>query len=264
MLDFDNIDDWAPEFATMLRLLVPASVGQKLLAAAPQFTEDARELLFALTDCNAVIDTALEFIRSTTIAGYHGTRLTDAEVASVRSAGLIPLKAENRRHRLTRALSPHPRWREVAHRLDAALEAHGQGAFAGRREHQVHLTLSKSGLTNGFNHYLIHGAEFDQHVAHMLLGPEGKELLARDGKPRVIRAAVPGAFALDAVHPYCSINDLRARGDVPNLIDEFLRAWSYRLAHQYFQSRTLRVDCGMVFCSAVPAAWIIDIDTLSD
>jgi len=264
MIDFDDIDDWAPKLAAALSPHVPDSVGLKLAAIAPEYIEDARDMLFDLTVRDAVIDATLIWIRSTKISGYHGSRLSDAEIASVRAAGLIPLKAEARRHRLIRALSPHPRWQGVADQLDAAIQSHGRGGAAGLREDQVHLTLSRSGLTNGFNHYLTHGAEFDQHVAYALLGPDGEELLARDGKPGVFQVAVPGPLALDAAHPYFGIDDVCARGGVPNLVNEFLEAWSYRLAHPGFQSRTLEIDCGMVFRSTVPAAWIIGFDTLAE
>jgi hypothetical protein len=115
--------------------------------------------------------------------GYHGSRLTQDEVASIREIGLIPLVAAARRSRLARAFSTHPRWTNVADQLDAAIHAHGAGERAGRREAQVHLTLSRSGLTGSFNHYLTHGSEFDQHVAYALLGQEGKDLLATDGEP---------------------------------------------------------------------------------
>lgn len=264
MIDFDDIDDWAPKLAAALSPHVPDSIGPKLAAAALEFVEDARDLLFDLAGRDAVIDAALDWIRSTKIVGYHGSRLTDEEIASVRSSGLIPLKAEARRLRLIRALSSHSRWHEVLNQLDAVIQAHGRGSAVGNRENQVHLTLSGAGLINSFNHYLTHGAEFDQHAAYALLGQEGKDLLARDGKPTLIRVAVPGPVALDAAHPFFSIDDIRDRGDVPNIVNEFLEAWSYRLAYPEFQSRTLEVDCGMLFRSTVPAAWIIGFDTLAE
>lgn len=264
MIDFDDIEDWAPKITTALSQHVPDSVAQELAATAPEFVEDARDLLFELTGRDTVIDATLAWIRSREIVGYHGTRLTDEEVASVRANGLVPLKAEARRPRLERALSLHPRWHEVSDQLDAAIQAHGRGGVAGNREGQVHLTLSKAGLTKGFNHYLTHGAEFDQNVASKLLGQEGKELLASDGKPTMIKVAVPGPRALDAAHPYFGIEDLRDRGGVPNLVDHFLEAWSFRLAHPGFQSHTLRIDCGMIFRSTVPAAWIIGFEGLAE
>jgi hypothetical protein len=263
MIDFDDIDDWAPKLASALSQHVPDSVAPQLAVAQPEFIEDARDLLFELTDRDAVIDVTLAWIRSTEIVGYHGTRLTDEEVVSVRANGLVPLKAESRRLRLIRALSQHPKWGGVADQLDVVIHAHGRGSAAGGREDQVYLTLSRAGLIKGFNHYLTHGSEFDQHVAHALLGLDGKKLLTRDGKPRVIRVAVPGLNALDAAHPYFGIDDLRARGDVPNLVNEFLEAWSFRLAYPGFQPRTQKFDCGMMFRLTIPATWIIGFDTLA-
>lgn len=264
MLDFDNIDDWAPKLAAALRPHVQNSVKQMLVEPKPEYIENALTLLFQLTDRDAVIDAVLDWLRSRKIACYHGSRLTDAEISSVQIVGLIPLEADTRRNRLIRSLSPHPRWREVAAQLDAAIQAHGQGGCAGSREGQVHLTLSRAGLTNDFDHYLTYGAEFDQHVAHKLLGNEGMELLARYGEPRVIQVAIPGASALDAANPIFSIDDRRASGEAPNLVNEFLEAWSYRIAHPEFQSRTLKIDCGMIFNQIVPADWIVDFVTLGD
>jgi hypothetical protein len=262
MIDFDEIDDWAPELSDVLSQWVPRTFERRVADAAPEYVEDALDLLFESAGRDAVIDATLAWICSSTVAGYHGSRLSDEEVESVRSIGLIPLQAETRRDRLVRALSPHPRWREVADRLTSVLQNHGPGGAAGRREGQAHLTLSRCGLVDGFNHYLTHGSEFDQHAAHELLGADGKELLAKDGKPTVLRVAVPGPRALDAAHPHFGVDDMRTRGEVPNLVREFLEAWSYKLAHPAFRSRTLKVDCGMVFRSTIPAAWIVGIATV--
>lgn len=264
LLDFEDIDDWTPRLAAALKDHVPGNIGAMLAARSPEYIEDARDILFELADREAIIEAALAWVRSSTLAGYHGTRLTDAEVASVRTNGLLPLRAEARSDRLVRALSPHPRWIEVVGQLDVVIQAHGKGGAAGRREDQVHLTLSRSGLTNGFNHYLTHGAEFDQHVAHSLLGADGKELLRQDGAPRVFQVAVPGDVALRAAHPFFDIEHLRANGDAPNVVRQFIEAWSFRLAHPEFQSRTLEVNCGFFFCSPVPADWIVKIETLDD
>jgi len=264
MIDFDNIDDWEPELTTALSLYVPNFVRQKLAAVAPHYVEDAQDLLFDLTVRDEIIDATLAWIRSTKIAGYHGSRLADVEVASIRASGLIPLQAEARRHRLVRALSMHPEWNKVVNKLDSAIQSHGQGNSAGHREGQVHLTLSKESLTKSFNHYLTHGSEFDQHVAYALLGNDGKNLLALDGNPTVIQVAVPGSLALDATHRHFDIDYMRTRGEIPNLVNEFLKAWSFRLAHPEFQSRTLKIDCGMMFRSTVPVGWLVAFDTLAE
>ena len=144
------------------------------------------------------------------------------------------------------------------------MKAHGPGNRAGRRENPVHLTLSKSGLVDGFNHYLTHGSEFDQHVAHNLLGEDGSELLRSDGNPFLVRVRVPGAAALAAAHPIFTLEDVIAQGDTPNIVKEFVEAWSFRLAHPDFQSASLEVDCGMVFRSPVPAEWIVGIEEISE
>jgi hypothetical protein len=263
MVDFDDIEDWAPMLTRAFARRVPKSTRLKLAATKTKYLDTSPELLFKLTDRDTVIDATIAWISSTEIAGYHGSRLTDAEVASVQTLGLLPLKAETRRSRLLRALASHPRWHQVADQLDEIIRAHGPGSAAGGREGQVHLTLSRTGLTNGFNHYLKYGSEFDQRVAHALLGAEGKELLASDGQPRVIQFAVPGPEALNAAHPHFSIDSMRDKGEVPNLIREYLETWSYRLAHPEFQTRKLKTDCGMVFRSPLPIPWIKRIDRVA-
>ena len=264
MIDFDNIDDWAQKLTAVLQDHLPKAIDSALVDAAPEFIEDACDLLFDLTDRDVIIDATLAWIRSTTIVGYHGTRLTDEEVASVQNLGLLPLDAITRQDRLVRVLSQHPSWSDVADRLDAVIHALGKGASVCKRENQVHLTLSRAGLIKGFNHYLTHGAEFDQRVAYELLGAEGENLLRSDGQPRVVHIAIPGNAALKAAHPYLEIKELRARGDVPSLVDDFLNAWSYRLAYPGFQVRPLKTDSGMVFRSIVPIDWLLRIETLTD
>ena len=166
----------------------------------------------------------------------------------------------SRRARLVRALSCHPRWKEQA--LDAVLLEYGKSNKAGRREGQVSLTLSRCGLLHGFNHYLTHGSEFDQHVANALFGSEGKDLLRKDGKARIIQVAVPGPVALNRANRHFPIAARLQRGQLPNLVEDFLKAWSYTLAHPDFDCGTLKLDCGMGFCEPVPSRWIVNIETL--
>ena len=203
-----------------------------------------------------VVDAVLTWLRANSIAAYHGTRLTESETESIRANGLIPLRAENRKVRLARALSSHPRWTEVRLQLESAIQAHGQGNAAGHRQGQVHFTLSRASLTTSFNHYLSHGAEFDQHVASKVLGQDGIDLLALDGLPTVIKVAVPGQAALDGAHPHLGVDDMIHRGEMPNLVSQFLESWAYKIARPLHQSRTQNEDCGIQFKSTVPAAWI--------
>lgn len=264
MITYDDIDDWAPALDAALELTVPEQVRLQVLRERPQYVEDALDLLFDLADRDSVIDATLNWIRSNLIAGYHGSRLASDDVASIRASGLVPLRADGRRHRLTRALSRHRRWPEVGTELDRVLADYGgPEGRAGNRENQVHLTLSRAGLTRGFNHYLKYGAEFDQHVAHRLLGSDGAALLSEDGVPIIVTVAVPGDAALTAAHPRFSIEDVRSQGSVPNLAREFLKTWSYRIANPGFQAATLKVDCGMVFRDTVPVIWVASVDTVT-
>jgi hypothetical protein len=211
LLDFDEIDVWFPQLTKVLTPLLPPDVGDRLQRANPEFVEDARDLVFVLGDRDRVIDAAIDWIRSSRLIAYHGTRLTDDDVKSVTACGLISLTVKDRRARIVRALSSHPAWNTAADRLDEVLRNHGPGSVAGVRAGQVHLTLSRSGITQGFNHYLTHGAEVDQHIAHALLGEEGQECLRTDGKSRLILVKLSGDIALQAAHPWFDIEETRAR-----------------------------------------------------
>jgi hypothetical protein len=263
MLNFDDIDDWAPKFSEALKPHVPDVVVAKLRAEKPRYIEDALEMLLDAGNRREIINATLVWIRSEKLAAYHGSRLTDEELKSVEKLGLLPLKAEQRRPRLVRALSRHPNWATVEPKLDAAIQAHGKGEAAGHREGKVEFVLSKSGL-RGMSHYLTHGSEFDYHVVHSLLGEEGLGLLARDGKARIIQIVLSGNDALDATHRYpCySVNEMLGRNEVPGLVRQFLQAWIFKLTDPAFQSSTLREGIGMVFRSGVPADWIVGCETL--
>jgi hypothetical protein len=258
MIDLDTIGDWAPSFSAAQKDNVPEIVATQMVEASPQFIEDALRKLFDLTDRRTVIAATLSWIRSTTIAAYHGTRLTDAEADSIRADGLIPLEATARRLRLERALSRHPRWPEVSAKLDSIIAECANG-----REGRVTLAFSRSALTNDYDHYLTHGSEFDQCVAEHLLGPEGVCLLATDGNRTLIQIAVPGSIALKAANPYWTAEEILERGDVPQLAREFLEVWSYCLAHPTRKPEPLGISCDMALNHAVPPDWIISVDTLA-
>jgi hypothetical protein len=106
VIDFDQIEGWSPQLKEVLSAHVTDLTLSSIRRANPEYVEDARDLLFKLAGRDAVIDATLEWLRSSTIAGYHGTRLTDDEVCSVRKKGLLPLDASARRARLVRADLP--------------------------------------------------------------------------------------------------------------------------------------------------------------
>jgi hypothetical protein len=258
MVDLDNIEDWAPTFTAAQENNVPEAMSARMVEESPRLPDDAVGKLFGLTDRKALTAATVSWIRSTTIAAYHGTRLTDAEATSVLASGLIPLKATARRVRLERALSRHPRWPDVSELLDPAIAACAKG-----REGRVTLAFSRSALTNDYNHYLTHGSEFDQCVAEHLLGKEGVHLLSTDGNRTLIQVEVPGSTALKAANPSWSAEEILAREEVPQLAREFLEAWSYWLAHPDRKPKSLGISCDMALNYAVRASWILSIDTLT-
>jgi hypothetical protein len=264
LLDFDSIDDWFPLLTSVLDPLLPPDISRHLARQAPEFIEDARDLVFQCADRNEITEAIIHWLQSSQLLAYHGTRLTDEEAQNVLTQGLKPLTVEDRRNRIVRSLSTHSKWSDIAGRLDTVLRAYGSGNVGGTREGDVHLTVSRFGLTSSFNHYLTHGAEVDQHIAYDLLGDEGKNRLRHDGKPRIVVVSVPGEIAVKAANRYFDFEELRARQSTPNLVIDFLKSWSYRLAHPDFQSRCLELDSGLIFDRSIPAEWICRIDTLSD
>jgi hypothetical protein len=262
MIDFDAIDTWGPSLDLALQPCVPHAVRQAVRQSQPRFVEDASEALLAMAPRDKVVEATLAWLRQGSLAAFHGTRLTVEEADAVRRQGLLPFASLTRRARLQGALSRHPGWHAVESRLDAALQRFGPGGAASRRERQVHLTLSRAALLHGFNHYLTFGAEFDQHVAHHLLGEEGQGLLTQDGLPMIVQAELPGGMALEAAHPHFSVDDLVQCGELPSLVRDFLQAWAYRLVDPVFQTSGLRTDCGISFRHALAPQYIHSVQQL--
>jgi hypothetical protein len=264
LLDYDAIDDWEPLLSAALQPVVSAAVRDAIARSCPRYVEDARDALLSLAPRSLVIDATLCWLRAHSVAGYHGSRGTTEETESIRAKGLLPLTARNRRSRLERALSRSPRWHQVGSKLDSVMQSlSGERGEAGSREGQTHLTLSRAALAEGFNHYLKYGAEFDYHAAYRLLGQEGCDLLATDGAAILVTAAVPGAEALGGSNFHWSVEEMLRRGETPNMVKEFLAGWAFRLAHPSYQTRTLRLDCGIRFRHAVPAEWLVSIEQLA-
>ena len=257
IFDFDDNAAWGPRLWEVLCLHLPADMPQIVKAAEPEYIEDAADIVLAYADKSVLSAAMTQWLLSQQVRGYHGTRVNAADLASIRSNGLLPLKVHQRTERLQRALSQHPRWTEVADTLPAALERFGPGMHAGRREGQVHLTVSRSGLVDGFNHYLKEGSEIDWHVSHHLLGREGQSLIAADGEAHVVSLLVPGEAALASCNRFGMPTD-----DFPNLVYDVFRVWSYWLGNEQYRAARLKLDCGMIFYDAVPPAWIVSIEKI--
>lgn len=255
IFDFDYNAEWGPRLWELLRPYLPSNMAQIVRAAEPEFIEDATDVVLAHADKSILIAVITAWLRSQRIRGYHGTRVNADELASIRRDGLLPLSAQQRTGRLQRALSQHPRWDEIAHTLPAALELFGPAMHSGRREGQVHLTVSRAGLVYGFNHYLKEGSEFDWHVSHHLLGSEGQSLISADGDTYLISLLVPGDAALTACNRFGMPTD-----GFPNMVCDLFRVWSYWLGYPDYRASRLKLDCGMVFSDKVPASWLDRIE----
>ena len=59
MIDFDEIDEWAPQLDAVLKACLSAAARRTLSDASPRYIEDARALLLKLTDRDSVIDATL-------------------------------------------------------------------------------------------------------------------------------------------------------------------------------------------------------------
>jgi len=255
MLDFDAIQDWDLQLTEALRGFLPDSFHQQLSDANPENVGSAYDFLYDLSGLHVIIDQTLSWLASTDIAGYHGSRLTDDELASVRTKGLLPLSGNLRRERLLKVLSVHHDWTVAEARLDEAIGRHSN------REGQVHLMLSRYEVVSGdYRRNLSNGSEFDQSVARDLLGQEGVNLLAHYGEYRVLRFRVPGPQALDAANPFGGVEDARRRERIPNLVRQVLESWCVRQVQP--DSPTQTRHCSMMFQETVPPDWLVSVESL--
>lgn len=250
MLDFDNIQDWGPRLTEELRRFLPESFHQQLADARPENVGSAYDFLYDLPSLPTIIDQALGWLAALEIAGYHGARLTDDELAAVQTAGLLPLNAKLRRERLVRVLSGHHRWDEVEAQLDEAIRRHSN------REGQVHLMLSRHEVVDGdYRRNLSRGSEFDQNVADDLLGEEGIYLLSHYGEYRVLRFCMPGPQALNAANWLGGVEDARRRERIPSLVRQVLESWCVQQVRP--NSPVQGRHCSMMFTETVSPDWIV-------
>lgn len=257
IFDFDDNFTWGPQLSAELSGILPSNIASIVSRRDPEFIEDAADIVLEYADKQVISAAVTAWLKRHIVLGYHGTRLTPADVKSVQLTGLQPLIAADRSARISRALCAHPRWEEVKHQLADALHLFGPKEYCGGREGQVHATISRAGLVDGFNHYLKEGAEFDSHVAYHLLGQDGRELISKDGDAYLVTIAVPGEIAFAACNRYGIRED-----EIPNLIQDIFNLWSYWLVHPAFNAVQRQLDCGLVFKAAVPPTWISSIEKL--
>lgn len=256
-IDFDRIDHWGPSLSSKLLPELPHDLIDRLKNAAPEYVQDALDLVFKCGDRDTLVAQTLAWISDNSVVAYHGSRLSKSEIASVLSDGIKALNLSDRSDLLRQKLKDHPSWPTVEDRFNCAIQDYGNGSF-GRREGQAHLTISRGALTYDFNHYLTRGSEFDQVVTLSILGREAQKLLITDRNPVIFRVVVTGSIALDVSSRWLP------DGEIPSLARQFLQYWAYWLFDNTIDTASEMVDCGIMFYGDIPASWITDVIALTD
>lgn len=264
ILDYDNIDEWSPWFDEIMGEIGPADLIERLHAATPEYIEDARDLVVSMVGRPALVAHLQNALAPYYVRVFHGTRVTEAELASIRRQGLRALIPSERRAALVAVFSKHSDWPEKEPMLDGAIQRFGNGwekAHTGKREDgSVHVCLSRAGLLHRCNHYLMHGAEVDQHIAMTLFDDNsGLDLLTRARKAHIVSFSARYPDAAVAANPYGF-----PREDLPSLINCFLGAWAYRKAHPKFTVVSQRDLVALRFPAPILANRIERIEAVDD
>jgi hypothetical protein len=256
--DFDNINEWGPSLSKHLSPIIGTNPEAIIKADKPGYFGDATESLFSKICTRDIFERKTkEWLYMQSVAAYHGSRFDEEDIKSVRQRGLQILSADDRKKYLEKKLSGHPQWPQAKNRIDQVLQDLGENESSGRREKQVHATISRSGLVDSFNYYLRWGSEFDMHAAQKLIGDDYKKVLSEYGEATLVTLSVPGEKVFAAAHPFGFPN-----GELPNLIRETAQAWSYWLANPKFSPKEMDVDLGLIFFSPINKEWIEKIETI--
>lgn len=256
VLDFDSGADWLPSLHAHLVPVLPGDFAERIASITPEGPVDIRIALTDLADKPAVIEAVRTWISARDVLIYHGTRINEAQRASILRDGLLPLAPSERAHAIADFLGQHQRWPEIEARVPEAID--WVCRHSGSRDGKVYGLLSRSGLVRGCNHYLVEGSEFDHHVANHLLGEECHDENRRRGVGSVVQFRVSGIAALAAANPHGEM------GDTPNLIAELVGALGWWLVTGDNDTKALEEGCGVVFYKAIPPDTIESIITISD
>lgn len=265
MIHYDKFETWERSFGDLVVRLLGEEAVNNLASSHFEYIEDAGDFVVKHSDIETVSTEIQGWIRAHEFCVFHGTRLLPEEIFSVQQKGLRPLVATDREQRLREILARHPRWYSVENRLLEVIEDVGPKEKQGRRQGQVHFSLSRSGLENDFNHYLTHGSEFDQHVVHRLFGDQsGLELLNSETVPVLVHVSFSGEQLIQAAHPHFSYSYVVSMGEIPGLARTFLNAWAFKVANPSFDIEQLQTDCCMMEQVATPPERILNIEKLGD
>lgn len=261
IIDYDDLAAWEPLVSAAMSEIMPAGLIERLQSLKPEFFEDAGELVLESIDQTTLVQHLNSKLSPFLVRVYHGTRLTESEVESIKVEGLRPLSLAARRSALVSIFKQHERWSEVESQLDRVLHDMGPGNQAGLREDAcVHVCFSRAGLVHGCNHYLTHGAEVDGHVADALFGDDSADVLLQGNRhAKLITFLAPFPDAARAANPFGFHGT-----DLPSLLGILFRAWAHHAAAPTFTVASLKNCTAARFPSAIPAHRIEAIQDVSD
>lgn len=265
MIYYDEFQTWERSFGDLMARLIGEKALNDLSSSNFEFIEDAGDFVVSHSHIKTASSEIQGWLLAQEYCVFHGTRLLSEEIHSVQYEGLRPLVAADRENRLREILERHPRWLSVEDKLLEVIEDVGPKEKQGRRQGQVHFSLSRSGLLNGFDHYLTHGSEFDQHVVQRLFGDQsGLELLSSETVPVLVHVSISGEQLIQGAHPHFTYSDVIGMGEIPGIARTFLNSWAFKTANPSFEIEKLRTDCCMMERVATPPEKILTIEKLDD
>lgn len=247
MISFDQFQSWQHSLEQALLTVLDAETLNELASTKFDFVETAGGFVSNAVGVELLSVTLLDWLERNEFCVYHGTRLLPSEVESVQNVGLRLLSAGDRQERLEEIFSCHNRWVEVKGNLPTVLEDVGPKKKQGRREGQVHFSLSRLVLMSDLEHYIGYGSEFDQHVAYRLFGDNSGVLLLKEKtQPYIVHVRMSGSELIKGAHPIFTYKDVVEGGEVPGLSSTFLNAWAFKRSRPDFDLANLRTDCCMM------------------
>jgi hypothetical protein len=264
IFDYDQLDVWGPWFTAIMLDVAGPEIIKVAKNSHPEYIEDARQFFENEIGSQKLVDELNTRLSAYAVRVYHGTRLGDDELASVKRQGLRPLTLIDRKDLLIRCFKHHPDWEKERHKLDGILHRIGPGweksGYGKREDGGIHVCLSRAGLLHGCNYYLTHGAEVDHHVAYALFENDKSAVhLLRVGRPaRLISFTAPFPEAAIAANPWGFPSQ-----QMPSLLGTLFAAWAFSLSHKSFTVASQR-DSVALRCPGPISADRLEIEDIAD
>lgn len=253
IIDFDT-NEWLFDLHRIFEAHLPKDIHLKLKRAKFKFKEDALDAFEESVDIEVIIDATLDWIKSNHVRIFHGTRLTDLEVQEIISEGIKPLLVVDRVEWLRCTI---PDLRDIL-TDDLVTDAVDKGSLI-HRENQLHAAISLKELMGCYD-YLFLGSEFDRRLLEFSGRSDLLPLITMRGKPRVIKIVIPGDEALDAMHPFFSIEDTRHNDRYPNFVRDILKEYAWLMSEPDY--KRVGIDSCLLFRRAISAENIEEIETI--